>query len=131
MQWSTYHELEVIVSVAVDIDPNSLSILMIGTYRSNEIDENHYLPNALETIRNHNIVLQNIHLQQLSRNAISEMIRDAVRIQSIHEDFDMEALSEWVFTKTSGNAFFATHVYLLAQQTDVLVTADVTRPRGS
>jgi predicted ATPase len=99
---------------------------MIGTYRSNEIDENHYLPTALETIRNRNILLQDIHLQQLSRNAISEMIQDTVQIQSIHEDFDMEALSEWVFTKTSGNAFFATHVCLLSMQTDFIVVADVT-----
>lgn len=110
MQWSTYHELQAIVSIAIDIDPNSQSIVIIGTYRSNEIDESHYLPAAIEAIRNHNVLLQGIQLQQLSREAIFEMIQDTVRIHSIHDDFDMEALSEWVFTKTGGNAFFATQV---------------------
>lgn len=104
---------------------------MIGTYRSNEIDENHHLPTAIETIRHHNVLLRDIHLQQLSRNAISEMIEDTVRIRSVHEDFDMEALSEWVFTKTGGNAFFATHVSPLSSESDVLVAADITRPGRS
>ena len=102
---------------------------MIGTYRSNEIDENHYLPTAIETIRNHNVLMQDIHLLQLSRAAISEMIQDTVRIPSIHEDFDMEALSEWVFTKTSGNAFFATQVSPPPSIILHLVAADVTRSR--
>lgn len=38
------------------------------------------------------------------------MIKDTVRITSMNDDFDMEALSEWVYSKTEGNAFFATHM---------------------
>jgi hypothetical protein len=38
------------------------------------------------------------------------MIKDTVRLSSIENDIDMEALSACVFSKTEGNAFFATHV---------------------
>jgi len=102
--------LQVIVATAIEADPETQSILIIGTYRSNEIDETHFLPTAIDIIREHDILHQDIHLVQLSRKAISNMIKDTVRMSSIDNDFDMEALSEWVYSKTEGNAFFATHV---------------------
>jgi predicted ATPase len=84
--------------------------MIIGTYRSNEIDENHFLPSVIDVVHKRPVSHQDIRLQQLSRQAISDMIRDTVRINSIHDDFDMEALSEWVYSKTQGNAFFAIHM---------------------
>ena len=111
MQWSTYHELQVIVSTAIEVDPSSQSILIIGTYRSNEIDDTHFLPMAIDIIRKYDIPYQDIHLTPLSRQAISNMIKDTVRQSSIDDDIDMEALSECVYAKTEGNAFFATHVF--------------------
>jgi hypothetical protein len=39
------------------------------------------------------------------------MIKDTVRVTSIDNDIDMEALTECVYAKTEGNAFFATHVF--------------------
>ena len=110
MQWSTYHELQAIVSIAVEVDPTSQSILIIGTYRSNEIDNTHFLPTAINIIRKHDIPHQEIHLGPLSRQAISYMIKDSIRMASIDDDIDMEALRECVYTKTDGNPFFATHV---------------------
>jgi osomolarity two-component system, sensor histidine kinase CHK1 len=103
------------VSIAIDVDPEAHSIVLIGTYRSNEIDENHFLPTAIDILRKHDVIYQDIRLGQLSRRAVSDMIKDTVRITSLDDDFDMEALSEWVYTKTSGNAFFATHVPILLQ----------------
>jgi predicted ATPase len=100
------------VSIAIEADQDTESILIIGTYRSNEIDDAHFLPNAIDVIRKHDIPHQDIRLSKLSRDAISDMIKDTLRISSIDHDFDMEALSEWVYTKTDGNAFFANHVFL-------------------
>jgi predicted ATPase len=102
--------LQVIVATAVEADTESQSILIIGTYRPNESDDTHFLPTAIDIIRKHDVLHQDIHLVQLSRKAISDMIKDTVRISSIDNDFDMEALSEWVYSKTEGNAFFATQV---------------------
>lgn len=110
LQWSTYHELQAVISLSIEADQESQSVLIIGTYRSNEIDNNHFLPSAIDLVHKHEGLYQDIHLQQLSREAISEMIKDTVRIKSINNDFDMEALSEWVYSKTEGNAFFATHM---------------------
>jgi predicted ATPase len=110
LQWSNYHELQAVISFAMEADSTSQSILIIGTYRSNEIDESHFLPSAIEQARRHGVLYQDIQLQQLSHQAISDMIKDTVRVTSIHNDFDMEALSEWVYSKTEGNAFFVTHM---------------------
>jgi hypothetical protein len=41
------------------------------------------------------------------------MIKDTVGMSSIDDDFDMEALSEWIYIKTDGNAFFVTQVLAL------------------
>lgn len=88
--------------------------MIIGTYRLEEIDDSHSLLQALETIRKHNFAIHNIHLPPLSRRGISDMIKDTIRVPSIEEDFDLKALSEWVYTKTEGNSFFATRVQTLA-----------------
>jgi predicted ATPase len=102
--------LQCIVATAIEVDPSSQSILVIGTYRSNEIDETHFLPTAIDLIRKHDIPHHDIRLSPLSRQAISDMIKDTVRMSTIVDDIDMEALSECVYSKTDGNAFFATHV---------------------
>lgn len=102
--------MQAIVSTAIEVDPNSQSILIIGTYRHNEIDETHFLPTAIDLIRKNDTVHQNIHLAPLTRQAISDMIKDTVRMSTIEDDIDMEALSECIYSKTEGNAFFATHV---------------------
>jgi predicted ATPase len=102
--------LQCIVATAIEVDPSSQSILVIGTYRSNEIDETHFLPTAIDLIRKHDTPHHDIRLSSLSRQAISDMIKDAVRMPTIVDDIDMEALSECVYSKTHGNAFFATHV---------------------
>ena len=102
--------MQAIVAAAIEADPTSHSLLIIGTYRSNEIDDTHFLPSAIDIIRKHEVPHQDMYIAQLSRQAISDMIRDTVRLSSIDDDFDMEALSECVYSKTEGNAFFATHV---------------------
>lgn len=96
--------------MALDADSKSQSVLIIGTYRSNEIDHTHFLPTAIDIIRKNEIPYKDIPLLHLSREAISDMIKDTVRLVSIYDNFDMETLSEYVYSKTEGNAFFATHV---------------------
>ena len=105
--------MQAIVRTAVEADPELHSILIIGTYRSNEIEDGHFLPSAIDTVRKYDIPHQDIRLAPLSREAISDMIKDTVRLSSIEDDIDMEALSACVFSKTEGNAFFATHVHPL------------------
>ena len=94
------------------MDPTSHSILIIGTYRHNEIDETHFLPTAFEFIRKNSTPYQDIRLAPLTRQAISDMIKDTVGISTITDDIDMEALCECVYAKTEGNAFFVTHVFV-------------------
>lgn len=102
--------MQSIVATTIEVDPSSQSILVIGTYRSNEIDETHFLPTAIDIIRKHDIPHHDICLSPLSRQAISDIIKDTVRMSTIVDDIDMQALSECVYSKTDGNALFATHV---------------------
>jgi predicted ATPase len=96
--------------VAIDADPETQSVLIIGTYRSDEIDENHFLTATIDYIRKFDIPHHDIRLSPLSREAISQMIEDTVRIRSLDDDVEMQALSACVYDKTNGNAFFAHHV---------------------
>src|SRR5436305_9972778 len=102
--------MHAIVAATIEADPTAHSLLIIGTYRSNEIDDTHFLPSAIDIIRQHEVPHQDIYIAQLSRQAISDMVRDTVRVSSIKDDFDMEALIECIYSKTEGNAFFAAHV---------------------
>lgn len=113
LHWATTHELQTVISLAVEVDPDSQSILIIGTHRSNDLAEDHFLLTALDAIRKHGVFLTEISLGPLSRKAISKMTADTIRLNSIANNFDMEALSEWIYTKTEGNAFFACHVHAI------------------
>ena len=104
--------MQAIVSTAIEVDPTSHSILIIGTYRHSEIDETHFLPTAIEFIRKNGTTYQDIRLGPLTRQAISDMIKDTVGMSTITDDIDMEALCECVYSKTEGNAFFTTHVFV-------------------
>jgi len=104
------NDLELIDSIILQANPKSHSILILSTYRSNEVDETHFLPRALSRLHKQDIVYHEIHLGPLSHSSISDMIKDTIRLTTLSHDFDLSALSEWIYSKTHGNAFFSTQM---------------------
>jgi len=93
--------LNLLKILLTDSDPASL--MLIGTYRNNEVDETHPLTLALsDLVRQGSIRTCQIELRNLTRDHVNEMIADILHCSKA-QSFP---LAEIVHTKTLGNAFF-------------------------
>jgi osomolarity two-component system, sensor histidine kinase CHK1 len=102
--------LQAIVSLALGANPKLHSLMIIAAYRLEDLGDTHSLPDSLKVVQKHDVPTFEIDIPNLTRTAISNMIKDTIRVNSIDDDFDLEALSELVYSKTEGNTFFATQV---------------------
>jgi predicted ATPase/signal transduction histidine kinase len=83
--------------------PDVKHLMLIGTYRDNEVAPTHPLMRKLETIREAGGTVHDIVLAPLTRNDLEELIAD-----SLHCDRDRASpLAELLEEKTGGNPFFA------------------------
>ncbi|MCU0440221.1 MAG: trifunctional serine/threonine-protein kinase/ATP-binding protein/sensor histidine kinase [Raineya sp.] len=102
LQWADIASFNIIKEVLEDYHQSHLMI--IGAYRTNEVDETHPLQQILNNlVKNKNY--HHIHLQNLTQENTNQLVADTLKCQ-IEETI---ALSEFIFNKTQGNAFFVTH----------------------
>jgi tetratricopeptide (TPR) repeat protein/KaiC/GvpD/RAD55 family RecA-like ATPase len=80
------------------------SLLILGAYRSTDIDSKHPLTPVLTEL-NRERLLQSILLKRMSLNDISEMIR-----RLLEQDDASSEFCKMVYEKTRGNPFFAEEV---------------------
>jgi len=100
LQWldaATLKLLEYLVT-----EPEVRHVLFIGAYRDNEVDPTHPLTRTLEGLRAGGAKIQNIVLQPLTQNDVSDLVSDSLRC----EPEDVDSLATLVFEKTHGNPFF-------------------------
>jgi osomolarity two-component system sensor histidine kinase CHK1 len=88
-----------------------IGLLLIGTYRDNEIDENHPLPPMLDYLQeNAGVEVVDIELGPLTQDSIRKIIGDTLHrdpdSDKVKNDPEMQTLVELVYAKTHGNAFF-------------------------
>lgn len=101
LQWADEASMNWIQTLATDSQMKHL--LLIGAYRSNEVDSEHSLYSMLQEIqkqplaRNHTIPLDN-----LSFNHVNELLSDLLS----HNSKETEPLAKVIHQKTMGNAFF-------------------------
>lgn len=89
----------------------NIGLLLIGTYRDNEIDENHPLPPMLDYLQeNAGVEVVEIELGPLTQESVRKIIGDTLHrdpnSRRVKEDPEMQTLIELVYAKTHGNAFF-------------------------
>ncbi|KAJ3296617.1 hypothetical protein HK104_001443 [Borealophlyctis nickersoniae] len=129
LQWSDPGTLELITAVITDMEVKKLMI--IGAYRSNEVDEHHPLAICLQKVREAcQRRLFEIELEALDASSLHELLRDTLSFKaddapdSDTSESDSESgekqrpkrsaslanLSDHVFRKTSGNPFFVIHL---------------------
>ena len=99
LQWVDTSTLDLVIDLVTNDSIEHL--LFIGSYRSNEVGDDHPLKLALANISGSKRI-ETIQLEGLSRDATEEFIADTLRIEVAECSF----LSKVVHNKTKGNIFF-------------------------
>ena len=104
LQWADLSSLNLIERLITNV--NSKYLLIIGAYRSNEVNLTHPLMQTLEQIKKAEATVHQIMLQPLKLNEIKQLIADTLS-SSVE---DVKFLAELMNKKTGGNSFFLTQL---------------------
>jgi tetratricopeptide (TPR) repeat protein len=102
LQWTDPSSLLLLHYLARDVQKTPL--LLLGAYRSTDIDAKHPLTPVLSEL-NRESLPQSIRLKRMSLSDVSEMIRNILEQEDVPEDF-----CKLVYEKTGGNPFFVGEV---------------------
>lgn len=110
IQWSDAETLDWLATALEEIS----GLIVLGAYRDNEIDGQHSLSTLQKHLHEKHISHEQIALKELSRSTVSEMVAAFAPVENI------EAVSDLLYEKTGGNAFFVTQYLKQLQQDRVL-----------
>jgi predicted ATPase/serine/threonine protein kinase len=99
LQWADDASLGIVRSIMTDLE-NDSSLLIIGTYRDDEVDGCHPLKRATDGIER----IRRIKLGDLNPDDLNEMVANAIHVPRLETS---KPLTEVVLSKTNGNAFFS------------------------
>ncbi|RYJ00521.1 MAG: hypothetical protein EON47_13585, partial [Acetobacteraceae bacterium] len=116
MQWLDAATCSLLASLFAD-PPRS--VLLLGAYRSNEMDDGHPLRHMVRSLRATGFPLQEIRLDHLAFGDLAGFVADALRTTPE----DAAPLVRLVHEKTAGNPFFASQ-FLTALVDEGLVAFD-------
>jgi PAS domain S-box-containing protein len=102
MQWADAASLPFIQHLLTE--PDTRFLLLIATYRDNEVDAAHPLTGTLEAIRHSGATVIDIPLAPLLIMDLNQLVADTLRAPSS----SCEPLTRMIFERTSGNPFFFT-----------------------
>ncbi|HUX85296.1 MAG TPA: AAA family ATPase, partial [Chitinophagaceae bacterium] len=100
LQWVDTSSLNLIGVILQDREIRNL--LVIGAFRSNEVDEGHPLKRKIGELRQQGISLEEIALSDLTFDNVASLMKDALRTNQEN----LGVLAEIIFHKTKGNAFY-------------------------
>ncbi|MEG4852418.1 AAA family ATPase [Microcoleus sp. B5-D4] len=106
LQWADAASLKLMQLLMSDSD--SQFLLIIGAYRDNEVNPTHPLIQTLEKIRASGANLNNITVQPLALNHVSQLIADTLNESAATKR--IQSFSQLLFSKTQGNPFFLTQL---------------------
>jgi histidine kinase len=102
LQWADSASLNLLESLMRDTEIHHL--LVIGAYRINEVVPTHPLMHTLSAIGKTGIPIHTIQIGNLEKFHVNQLIADALSDSLLH----VTDLTELVYDKTQGNAFFLT-----------------------
>ncbi|UVL86500.1 AAA family ATPase [Pseudomonas sp. B21-028] len=117
LQWLDAATLDLLEDLLTSSDVRHL--MLIGAYRSNEVDVLHPLTAKLQAIRNAGGKVSEITLTPLAKTHIEQLITEALQ----DEPSRIEPLAQLVLDKTAGNPFFVIQ-FLHALAEEHLLTYD-------
>ncbi len=122
LQWADADTLQLIKSLVLDGD--GLSLLLIGSYRDNEVGDDHLLTHMLAEIfsSNEEIKINSIALRPLSVDSLNELVAETLRV-GLHDAIELTNL---IYDKTRGNPFFAIQFLQTLHQENLILFNSVT-----
>jgi len=112
LQWTDPSSLLLLHYLARDVQKSSL--LLLGAYRSTDIDSKHPLTPVLAELKRERLP-QSVSLKRMSLEDTSEMIR-----QTLEQDDIIPEFCRLVYDKTRGNPFFVEEVIESLKEEDVV-----------
>ncbi|MCP4404911.1 MAG: serine/threonine-protein kinase PknK, partial [bacterium] len=104
-QWADAASLELLQTLITN--PDNHYFLLIGAYRENEVDASHPFVMTLEEIEKAQAIITTLHVPHLSPPNVNALIADSLACQP----GQVQTLTDLVYDKTRGNAFFV-HQFL-------------------
>jgi len=100
LQWTDTASLKLIQRLATD--PEQRYMLILGAYRSNEVDASHPLAVSIEDMAGANARISRIELGPLKLEDVNQLIADSLH----HKPTTTGPLAKLCMEKTNGNPFF-------------------------
>lgn len=117
LQWADSASLKLIQLLMTE--PESKYLLLVGTYRSNEVDATHRLIATVNQMQNNGAVVNAIPLIGLELQDIQDLVGDI--LNSVGDR--LAPLAQFIYNKTDGNPFFSLQLLQSLAQ-DNLLTFD-------
>jgi predicted ATPase/signal transduction histidine kinase len=117
LQWADLASLKLLQMLASDAQTQNL--LIIGSYRDNEVSASHPLTVTLDDLHKSPATVKTIKLQALRRSDVHALVSETLH----SEPEQTEPLADLVFDKTAGNAFFVNQ-FLRSLHDDGLIIFD-------
>jgi predicted ATPase/serine phosphatase RsbU (regulator of sigma subunit) len=118
LQWADLASLNLLKTLMSETE--NQYFLIIGAYRDNEVDATHPLMMMLEEFHQRQATVKSISLANLSSEEVNSLMAEALRCEPAH----VETLTNLVYEKTQGNAFF-THEFLKSLYEEELLVFEV------
>ncbi|MDJ0765003.1 MAG: AAA family ATPase [Myxococcota bacterium] len=100
LQWADTPSLELMQILMTN--PDTSDLLLIGSYRDNEVDSTHPLVNMIDFIRKRGVGLNELSLRPLLVADVGHFLNDSL----LSNDDKTQPLAQLVHQKTNGNPFF-------------------------
>ncbi|KAL3937345.1 MAG: hypothetical protein SGBAC_007536 [Bacillariaceae sp.] len=124
LQWADVSSLDIMDYLISDVQ-NPHPLMIIGCYRSNEVDENTILYNRIQTLQGKHkkgiLRLTNMKLENCSIDSVNKII---MTMMEIEDETQTRGLAEVCFQRTLGNPFFLIE-FMRMLQTEKLVEFNV------
>ncbi len=103
-QWADHASLDLLKLLMGD--EKNQYLLFIGAYRDNEVSHSHSLMVIIGELLKQNVPISTIQVKNLTVQNINDWLQDALRAALLLGTQDIENLSNHIYRKTQGNAFF-------------------------
>ena len=109
LQWVDESGIQLLSSLLTDSDylinnnGDSQRLLVVGTYRDDEVDEDHILSNYLNKFNSSaSVSVRNIHLDAITKSDANVLVSEAIRLPVRQT----QILTDAVYVKTLGNPLY-------------------------
>ena len=114
LQWADFGTLKLIEIMMADSQIESL--LLLGAYRNNEVDDNHPTILTIERLKRQKAIVNQIILAPLKLDDINQLLSETLNC----DRDSVNSLAELILQKTSGNPFFVNEFLKTIYQEKIL-----------